>query len=195
MNVSRSAAEKYVGFSVVGVLLVAMILVPMSTNSVVQVAAPENLFAPGNVWVTVTRTNGSISQVFVHNSVVDGARKRIRDFLLGSAADSQNLTVYISWSNDSLPQMSWAKLPGELLVDGFKRAAGNFTRLNGTAYKVFGVFTATGNISIQCAGLSSDPTPGGTGLFAIVTFHLQNLRKGDQVQITWVPNLTELPGA
>ena len=188
----KKTIGSYAGFTVVGLLIGAMLMIPMSTNPFYRVSAPENLCEDKfqNVWITVTRAIGSVEQIQIHNLVVTIGRTRARDLLLGSAANPENATIYISMSNDASPSAAWTKLPTEITEWGIMRAAGAYSLLNATAYQAVNTFTASSNATVQCAGLHWDPTSNSdSNLFAAVGFSQTVLYKKDQIQIVWVINL------
>ena len=187
----KKTIGSYAGFTIIGLLIGAMLMIPMSTNPFYRVAIAENLSEDKfqNVWIAVTRANGSVEQIQVHNLVVTIGRTRARDLLLRSAADPENATIYISISNDASPSAAWTKLPNEVTEWGLVRAAGTYSLLNATAYQASNTFTASSNATVQCVGLSWDPTSNSdNNLFAAAAFSQTALYKKDQIQIAWMIN-------
>ena len=193
----KKTIGSYAGFTIIGLLIGAMLMIPMSTNPFYRVAVAENLSEDKfqNVWITVTRANGSVEQIQVHNLVVTAGKTRARDLLLGSAVNPANATIYISISNDASPSATWTKLPNEITEWGFMRTAGAYSLLNATAYQAVNTFTASSNATVQCAGLHWDPTSNSdSNLFAAVGFSQTTLYKKDQIQIAWMINQASSPG-
>ena len=186
----------YIGFTVVGLLVGVMLMIPMSSNPFYKVTVAENLCEGKfqNVWITVTRANGSVEQIEFHNLVVTGGKTRARDLLLGSAVNPANATIYISMSDDASPSAEWTKLPNEITNGSFVRSAGAYSTLNATAYQSVKIFTAVGNVTVQCVGLNWDPTSNSdNNLFAVAVFNQTALNKNDRIQIAWVINLVSSP--
>lgn len=122
------------------------------------------------------------------NLITDIGEAYIRNSISGG--EGQNVTKYISLSNDASPAAAWTKLPNELAASGFTRALGtvvNWTYSGDYAFNVTKKFTATGSVTAQCAGLNWSPTASSdNNLFAAAAFTQTAFSSGDNCTIVWM---------
>jgi len=191
--VSKKAILTHAMVLIVGLVIGIALMYPIATNVKWFVNISETFKekpSRGFVDVIVYRSDGTIERYGTPNIVVTIGKQRVRDLLLGNAADPTNVTSAISLSNDATPLATWEKLPNEIVGSGLTRAAGTVTIINSTAYQSQHTFTATATVSVQCSGLHWSTVANSTGnLFAAATFTSTTLNANDQIQITWTVNL------
>jgi len=149
-----------------------------------QVGLVETPSFSGNLLVTV-ETESGITTHEVQNVVVTIGKTRVKDFLKDGTGGAENATKYISLSNDASPAAGWTNLPNELDSDGLARVEGEVTNVSTTEFTVDNKFTATGTVTVQCAGLNWGAENDHSTLWAAATFTQTALSENDNITITW----------
>ncbi|MCW1309106.1 MAG: hypothetical protein QXP04_00260 [Candidatus Nanoarchaeia archaeon] len=130
----------------------------------------------------------------VPNLVTNIGKRHVRNLLCAlnnTYSSTNNITKYLSVSNDSGPSSTWTRLPNEVNANGFSRAAGTVTVINNTAYKTVYQWTATGTQQLQAVGLHwSGQALSDGNLFACASFTQTTFNSGDTLEVTYTVNVS-----
>ena len=145
----------------------------------------------GHVSVKAYRDGELFYEYDDHNLITTTGSTHIRDFM-GWANQTNQPCIYLSLSNDAVPQTSWTKLPGELTGSGLARGTGTPSAVNATAYQVTYTWTASTPASLQCTGLHWDAAQDSSNnLLAAASISSVSLQANDMLHVTWTVNIPD----
>lgn len=149
----------------------------------------------GNLVLVFTETERGKELIRTHNLRTSLGANYVRDILgFDNYTTTQNVTGWISLSNDATPLSSWTKLPNEVNTGGFTRKAGTVAAWrNGTgfAYNVTATWACTATTTLQAAGLMfsgqalSDNSLYAVAAFTQTTFNYYDASNFDNLTIVW----------